>query len=97
MVKVNTDPHSWIFSTLHSSNDYKRQTTLWENLFRISCNYQGECLIGRAFNEVLQDKDIFGGRGINNNRDINIWNFLDQCKMLDLGFKGRSKRGLKSI
>ncbi|KAH0724990.1 hypothetical protein KY284_000855 [Solanum tuberosum] len=40
MVKVNTDPHFWLFFALYASSDYRRRTTLWENLLRISCNYQ---------------------------------------------------------
>lgn len=55
------------------------------------------CLIRHDFNEVLQAKDKFGGRGINNNRAINLWNCLKQYKMVDLGFKGSKYTWSKKI
>lgn len=44
--------------------------------------------MGGDFIEVLHASEKVGGRPINHQRAGLLWNCLDTCKIVDLGFKG---------
>lgn len=88
MIKVSPHPTPWLFSALYASNDFHSRTTLWDSLLRISQNYDGPWLIGGDLNEVLSTSNKLGGRPVNVCRANLLRQCLNQCGMIDLGYKG---------
>ncbi|KAH0714838.1 hypothetical protein KY284_007743 [Solanum tuberosum] len=88
MVKVLYENYTWLFSALYDSNDFSSCSILWDGLRRISQTHFGPWFIGGDFNEALPARDKLEGRSINNNCIDILWQCLNQCNMIDLGYKG---------
>ncbi|KAH0778499.1 hypothetical protein KY290_004926 [Solanum tuberosum] len=87
-IKVLPNSPSWFFSTVYASPNFNTRTDLWKELCSLSSTINGECLTGGEFNEVLHAREKLGGNNINHNRASLFWNCLNECKMIDLRFKG---------
>ncbi|XP_047266782.1 uncharacterized protein LOC124897662 [Capsicum annuum] len=88
MVKVRPDHRSWLFLAIYASPDYHMHTQLWDELCDISNRYSGEWFMGGDFNDILEAKDKLGGTPINYNRVNAFRQCLNNCSMINLGFKG---------
>lgn len=88
LVKVSKNHPPWLLFAIYTSNCLERRIALWENLTQISQSYKGNRFIGGDFNEIIHAKDKLGGRNINSNCAKLFWQCLNQCSMVDLGFKG---------
>lgn len=87
MIKVIPSHTPWCFSATYGSNHLSDRKWLWDHLANISRNYSGSLFVGGDFNEVLKSRDKVGGNCINPNRSNLFWNYLNQCKLVDLGHK----------
>ncbi|XP_070010645.1 uncharacterized protein [Nicotiana sylvestris] len=88
MIKVLPNQKPWFFSALYASTTVNNRNIMWNNLEKLHETYVGPWLVGGDFNDVLMSDDKWGGRPINNTRASKIWNCINKCKLLDLGFKG---------
>nr|XP_016433117.1 PREDICTED: uncharacterized protein LOC107759646 [Nicotiana tabacum] len=88
MVKVSPDHPPWLFSAIYASNLLENRKFLWEYLITISKNIKTNWFIGGDFNEVLKARDKFGGNPINLSRNNLFWNCINECNLIDLGYKG---------
>ncbi|XP_075083424.1 uncharacterized protein LOC142167164 [Nicotiana tabacum] len=88
MVKVLPSNLSWLFSAIYASNYLEDRKTIWKNLINISNSINDSWFVGGDFNEVLKAKDKFGGNYINTNISNLFWNCINQCRIVDLGYKG---------
>ncbi|XP_075079762.1 uncharacterized protein LOC142165010 [Nicotiana tabacum] len=88
MVKVLPNHTPWLFSAIYASNNLADKKLLWENLITISKTLTYNWFMGGDINEVLKARDKFGGNPINPSRSNMFWNCINECKLLDLGYKG---------
>ncbi|XP_019265527.1 PREDICTED: uncharacterized protein LOC109243087 [Nicotiana attenuata] len=88
MVKVSPDHPPWLFSAIYANNLLANRKLLWEDLITISKNIKTNWFIGGDFNEVLKARNKFGGNPINLSRSNLFWNCINECNLLDLGYKG---------
>lgn len=88
MVKVISSPSKWLLPTIYASTNYDGRIRLWDYLVDIASIFKDSWLVGGDFNEILKSRDKFKGERINCNRNNNFWNFLNRCKLVDLGFIG---------
>lgn len=80
MIKVSTSNSPWLYR--------EERRKLWENLKHIKDTYNHKWLIGGYFNELLNNSEKRGGRPICRSRTKELWNVLNYCELLDLGFQG---------
>ncbi|XP_075088125.1 uncharacterized protein LOC142170186 [Nicotiana tabacum] len=59
-----------------------------ESLVTISKIYINNWFVGGDFNEVLKSMDKFGGNPVNPSCSNLFWDCLNECKLLDLSYKG---------
>lgn len=45
-------------------------------------------LIGGNFNEIVNSYETKGGGAMKNSRSKDMWDMVDHCELIDLGFKG---------
>lgn len=88
MVKVLSSSHNWLLSAIYASTHFPSRSNLWDNLIRMSQNYNGDWFIGCDFNKVLRANDKWGGQSINSKRDDSLRQCFNLCNMVDLVFKG---------
>lgn len=50
-------------------------------------SYKGPWLVGGDFNNVLGANEKIKGKGINNKRSKLLWDCINSCNLIDLGFK----------
>ncbi|XP_075079255.1 uncharacterized protein LOC142164715 [Nicotiana tabacum] len=89
MVKVSPNYPPWLVSAIYASNLLANRKLLWDNLITISKNLKTNWFIGGDFNEVLKARDKFRGNPINLSRNNLFCNYINECNLLDLGFKGK--------
>lgn len=88
MVQVIPDSTPWFFTAIYASNDFLIRIKLWEDLINFSKYVKGGWLVDADFNDILKANEKFEGRHIDNERSILFKQCLDNCNMVDLGFKG---------
>nr|XP_016515200.1 PREDICTED: uncharacterized protein LOC107831916 [Nicotiana tabacum] len=88
MVKVLPSHTLWLFSAIYASTILADRKLLWDSLVTISKSNTGNWFIGEEFNEVVKARDKFGGNPINLSRSNLFWNCLNECRLVDLGYKG---------
>ncbi|XP_070027616.1 uncharacterized protein [Nicotiana sylvestris] len=88
VVRVSPNKQPWFLSTIYASPYYQLRDILWNNLLNLHNTVSTSWLIGGDFNEILEAKERFGGLPINNRRTDNFANFINTCKLVDLGFQG---------
>ncbi|XP_019239455.1 PREDICTED: uncharacterized protein LOC109219450 [Nicotiana attenuata] len=88
MVKVLPSNPPWLLSAIYASNVLENRLNLWDNLLDISHTHLGSWFVGEDFNEVLKAEEKFGGNPINTHRSNSFWNCINNCHLIDLGFKG---------
>lgn len=81
-------PPPWFFSAIYTNPSFNTRQLLWEELKIIAQTHKGKWLMRGDFNEVLLAKEKLGGLSISNTRTSLFKDYLDNCGMLDLGFKG---------
>ncbi|XP_075077480.1 uncharacterized protein LOC142164157 [Nicotiana tabacum] len=87
MIKILLNQKPWLFSALYANTTVNNRNIIWNNLEKLNETYVGPWLVGGDFNDVLMSDVKWGGRPINNTRASQIWNCINKCKLLDLGFK----------
>ncbi|KAK4716458.1 hypothetical protein R3W88_014796 [Solanum pinnatisectum] len=85
MVKIRSTNELWLFSCIYVSN---HRNILWQNLKTIKDNYNGKWLIGGDFNELMSNSDKSGGKSISTSRMNDLWDVVNYCELIDMGFKG---------
>ncbi|XP_047256075.1 uncharacterized protein LOC124888831 [Capsicum annuum] len=88
MVKVIPDPKPWLFSVVYASPDLSTRLSLWEELCQLAQSHNEDWLIGGDFNEVLSSNEKLGGNYPSPKRILEFRQCLDNCSMIDLGYKG---------
>ena len=87
-VKVLLSNLPWIFTAVYASPRYDERQVLWENLSKVADLHYKPWIIVEDFNEPLAEEDKFRGRPVSINRSLLFKEFLDKCKMVDMGFNG---------
>lgn len=77
----------WLFTSIYASTNRSFRNLLWNNLLSTFDNYKGPWLLGGNFNDVMSVNDKFGGNPINQRRANFLWNCINNCQLMDLGFK----------
>lgn len=86
MIQVIPDSKLWYFFAIYTSNDFQSRTKLWDELINLSKTYRGKWFEG-DFNQILKSNENYGGRYIDNYRSYIFYQYMDQCNMVDLGYK----------
>lgn len=87
IVKILPSHIPRLFLAIYASNLLTDRKLLWEDLVVISRNFSGNWFVGGDFNEVLKARDKLEGNTINPNRSNLLWNYLNEYKLVDLGYK----------
>ncbi|XP_047251490.1 uncharacterized protein LOC124886655 [Capsicum annuum] len=91
-VQVYSPPSIWFLSIIYAATSLSDRKSLWNQLETmanvVNKDTQNSWLIGGAFNKILTFSDKYGGNAINNSRAGHFWNCINNCKLLNLGFKG---------
>lgn len=85
MVQVCSYGQPFLFSAIYASTLLSSKTALWDNLMHIANFYKGPWIIG---GDILYATEKFGGCSLNNNRADMLFNCLNYCQLIDLGFSG---------
>ncbi|XP_075083639.1 uncharacterized protein LOC142167374 [Nicotiana tabacum] len=88
MIKVLPFRFSWLLSTIYASIDIHARDIMWEKLTNISNSYKGGWLVGGDFNDITMSSKRFRGRTVSISRTSSIWNYINKCRLMDLGYKG---------
>ncbi|XP_075084702.1 uncharacterized protein LOC142167957 [Nicotiana tabacum] len=88
MVKVNNFPKVWLCSVIYASSLLEERLIIWNNLKTVANNLKRPWLVLGDFNEVTRASEKFEGLHVSINRISKFIDYLDHCKLVDLGFKG---------
>lgn len=61
---------------------------MWENLSSLSKNDIGPWMIGDDFNDIVSSNEKLRGKPMKSSRSSKIWKYINNCILIDLGFKG---------
>ena len=78
----------WLLSAIYASPRYAERRLLWENLESVSDLHSLSWVIASDFNEVLMGEDKFGGRPVNIHKALQFQEYLNSCRMIDIGYSG---------
>ncbi|XP_070057638.1 uncharacterized protein [Nicotiana tomentosiformis] len=87
-IEVISTHKSWLFSFIYASTNVNCRNQLWNNLVDMHANYKGPWFVGGDFNDVLTSNEKLGGNRVNRNRAKYLWDCINKCNLIDLGFKG---------
>lgn len=87
-IEVHPLRKPWLFTSIYASTNIHYRNMMWDNLENISNTYKGPCLVGGDFNDILTASKKFGGKPIKDSRAKYIWSKINNCNLVDLGFKG---------
>lgn len=86
MIEVIPFRFSWLLSTIYAS------TTIYDREFMCHCledianNFNRAWLIGGDLNDITMTSEKFGGRKVSLSKTTRIWNHINNCKLIDLGY-----------
>lgn len=86
-VKLNKSP-SWLLSLVYASNNFTDTKILLNNLQTVHEHFSCAWLLCGDFKEVSTSKEKFGGAPINIKKSSTFNKYLNNIKMIDLGFSG---------
>ena len=78
----------WLLSTIYTSLRLAERRLLWDNLKTMAGLHSLPWVIAGDFNEVLMNRDKFGGNAISISRALKFQDCLNVCNMIDIGFVG---------
>ena len=78
----------WLLSAVYASRRFAERRLLWDNLKIVSDLHSFPWVMAGDFNEVLIGEDKYGGKAVNISRALQFQDYLDSCKMIDIGFFG---------
>ncbi|KAK4713764.1 hypothetical protein R3W88_019671 [Solanum pinnatisectum] len=88
-IQINSDPNPWFFTAIYASTDFYSRIRLWEKFCVFPPRLLDISLLGATLMKSLGIMKVWGGGGFINNTISNLFRkCLDQCRLLDLGFKG---------
>lgn len=88
-LKVNpSSANPWFLSVIYASLQQGLHEHLWDQLIAFSSSIVGPWCVGGDFNIVLYESEKSGGAPINYPSCMVFSTCLDQCNLLDLGYKG---------
>uniref|UniRef100_A0A2N9G9R7 Reverse transcriptase domain-containing protein n=1 Tax=Fagus sylvatica TaxID=28930 RepID=A0A2N9G9R7_FAGSY len=97
MTKPNTKPHNVIVRDLEESSCAEKSRTskresipFWDHLNKIAAAFLSPWLCCGDFNCIVSQAEKKGGRSFVESSKGELRNFLDNCNLIDLGFKGNS-------
>lgn len=88
IVKVSHHTTPWLLSVIYANTNYNYRNWLWDELGNISTQFNGPWFACGDFNEILTQEEKWGGRPINITRTNRFHVCINQCGLIDLGFKG---------
>lgn len=65
MIEEKLKNLTWLFSAIYASNNILDRNILWDNLTNINNYYKGPLMIGGDIKEIIDSRDKFGDRHIN--------------------------------
>ncbi|KAF7113154.1 hypothetical protein RHSIM_RhsimUnG0155100 [Rhododendron simsii] len=83
------DKKSWAMSFVYGSPSYQDKEVVWDFIRIIVDGVRGPWVCLGDFNEVAMASDKSGGNLPSSTRISSFNNFLNDCGLLDLGFKGQ--------
>lgn len=89
VIEVIPTHKSWLFTSIYASNKVHLRNEMWSNLINLQNKFfSGPWLVGGDFNNVLNSSEKVGGNNMNRNRTRHLWDCINKCGLIDLGFKG---------
>lgn len=87
-IEVISTHKSWLFTSIYDSTDKNLRNKMWSNLIDMHTVHKGPWLVGGDFNDVLGVNKKICGNCINSNRARLLWDCINSCNLIDIGFKG---------
>jgi len=78
----------WMFSAIYAGTNILLCNKMWDRIESISNSYNGPCLFGGYFNDILCSNEKFGGNNIHDSRAKCLWSKINNYNLIDLGYKG---------
>lgn len=88
LVVQGGDGSRWILSAVYASPYLPFRNLLWKYLTELGHELELPWLLLGDFNQALVAADKLGGRRFNPTRSRHLQNMIDQCALLDIGFRG---------
>lgn len=102
LIEVRPFKSQCIFTAIYASTKCHNRDLIWENPKSLSSSYNRPWMIGGDFNDIISSNEKFGGRPMKSSRSSKMLKYINNCNLIDLGFKGckftrsnhRKKKGL---
>lgn len=78
----------WVFLALYASPRKCLRDALWLYLQKLGRLITMSWLLVGDFNQVLHPDEKRGGRPITSTQTLSMWEMVDDCQLVDLGFSG---------
>ncbi|KAH0685679.1 hypothetical protein KY290_017197 [Solanum tuberosum] len=88
MIQVIPNHISCTLSIIYASNLVANRKLLWDSLYSLSRTTRSPWLVAGDFNDILCQKDKWGGVSYSRKNNSDFKNCVNCCQLLDLGFKG---------
>jgi exonuclease III len=82
--------HPWMLTLVHGPPSKYGRIPFWDHLKKIAAAFSGPWLCCGDFNCIVSQAEKKGGRSFVESSRGELRNFLDNCSLIDLGFKGNS-------
>lgn len=79
---------TWVFTSIYASTDRTLRNLMWNNIVDMHSVIKGPWLLGGDFNDVLASNEKLGGRSFNKKITKILWDCINSCNLINLGFKG---------
>lgn len=78
----------WLLTIVYASPRFAERHLLWDNLALVANLHDLPWVIVGDFNKVLNVEEKFGGLVVDLHWALRFQDFLNYCRMIDLGFSG---------
>ncbi|XP_070038612.1 uncharacterized protein [Nicotiana tomentosiformis] len=88
MIEVLPFRFSWLLSTVYANTNIYDRETMWHYLENISNSFNRAWLVGGDLNDITMISEKFRDRKVSHSRTSRIWNHINNCRLVDLGYMG---------
>lgn len=79
---------SWMLTVIYASPVAKYREELWNDLRQVGLRIQVPWLLVGDYNQIIHEKEKLGGNDRWRRAASSLWDFIDECGLVDLVFSG---------